>query len=133
MYCKKVMEHFKEPKNAGEIEKPDGVGRVGNPACGDVMEMYIRVEGSEKELEKRKIKEIKFKTFGCCAAIASSDAVCELAKGKTIKEALKLDRKDVVEFLEELPAIKIHCSILGIDALRKAIENYKTRAGIKKC
>ncbi len=120
MYSKKVMCHFVKPKNAGELKKADGIGQVGNPSCGDVMQVQLKVKDN-------KILDAKFKTFGCCAAIASSDAVCELIKGKTIDEALKLTKEDVIKFLGELPPVKVHCSILGIDALKKAVKDYKDK------
>lgn len=121
MYSDKVMERFKDPKHAGETEKQDGVGEVGNAACGDVMHVSIEVD------DNNLIQDAKFKTFGCCAAIAASDAVCELVKGKTIDEALALTKDQIVEFLDGLPGPKIHCSVLGIDALKKAIEDYKNK------
>lgn len=120
MYSEKVMAHFKNPHNAGQLENPDGIGRVGNPYCGDVMEFFIKVENG-------KIINAKFKTFGCCAAIACSDVVCEMAKGKTLEQALKITKSDVVKQLGQLPPIKLHCSVLGIDALHKAIEDYRQR------
>ncbi|MBU2560914.1 MAG: iron-sulfur cluster assembly scaffold protein [Nanoarchaeota archaeon] len=121
MYSKKVMEHFRNPKNAGELKKANGIGEVGNTACGDVMKVYIKVE-------KGIIKEAKFLTFGCCAAIAASDAVCAIVKGKTVDDAMKLTKQDVIDYLGgELPQLKIHCSILGIDALKAAIKDYKEK------
>ncbi len=117
MYSRKVIEHFQHPRNVGEIKDPDGVGRVGNPICGDIMEIYIKVKSN-------RIEDIKFKTFGCAAAIASSSMITELAKGKTLEEALKLTRNDVADELEGLPPIKMHCSNLAADGLHKAIENY---------
>ncbi|NQU79029.1 iron-sulfur cluster assembly scaffold protein, partial [Candidatus Woesearchaeota archaeon] len=111
MYSEKVMNRFKNPRNAGEIDSADGIGEVGNPACGDVMKFQILVKDGI-------ITEARFQTFGCCAAIAASDAVCELAKGKTLEEALKMTRQDVVDYLDSLPQHKVHCSILGIDALK---------------
>ncbi|MBW3000234.1 Fe-S cluster assembly scaffold protein NifU [Candidatus Woesearchaeota archaeon] len=120
MYSEKVMEHFKNPKNAGEIENADGIGKIGNPHCGDVMEVFIKVEND-------KIVDAKFKTYGCCAAIACSDIVCEMAKGKTLDEALEITKDDVVKALGDLPPLKVHCSILGVDALHKAIEDYKEK------
>lgn len=120
-YSEKVMQHFMHPKNMGEIENPDGIGRVGNPQCGDIMEMYIKVK--EKDQEKV-IEDVKFKTFGCGAAIASSSMVTELVKGKTIEEALKITNKQVIEALGGLPPIKRHCSVLGEDALKSAINDY---------
>ena len=120
MYSEKVMQHFKDPKNAGEIKNADGIGEVGNPRCGDLMHVYIKVKGN-------KITDIKFKTFGCVAAIATSDVLCDIAKGKTLEEAEKLTRDDVADALEELPPIKMHCSNLAADALKAAIENYKNK------
>lgn len=122
-YTKKVIGIFKNPKFAGEIKNASGVGNVGNPICGDMMTVYIKVD-------KNKIKDIKFKTFGCVAAIASSEALCALAKGKTIQDALKITSKDIANYLGGLPNIKHHCSILGAEALKKAIEDYekKTKA-----
>ena len=117
MYSKEVMEHFKNPKYLGEIKNADGVGAVGNPVCGDVMKIFIKVKDNV-------IKDIKVKTFGCVAAISTSDVVCELALGKTIEEALKITKDDVVKELKELPKEKIHCSLLALDALKKAIKNY---------
>lgn len=120
MYSKEVMEHFKNPKNVGEIKDADGIGKVGNPVCGDVMWVYIKVENN-------RIKEIGFKTMGCVAAIATSSMITELAKGKTLEEAKKITRDDVAEELGGLPAIKMHCSNLAADALRNAIEDYQSK------
>ncbi|TET60108.1 MAG: Fe-S cluster assembly scaffold protein NifU [Candidatus Stahlbacteria bacterium] len=117
MYSKKVMDHFMHPRNVGEIKDADGIGEVGNPVCGDLMTFYIKVENN-------KIKDVKFKTFGCGAAIAVSSMVSELAKGKTIEEAMKVTNKIVVGELDGLPSQKLHCSNLGADALHKAIKNY---------
>lgn len=122
MYSEKVMEHFMNPRNVGEIEDADGVGTVGNPVCGDMMTFYIKVNGN-------RIEDVKFKTFGCGAAIAVSSMISEMAKGKTIEEALKITNRDVAEELDGLPANKMHCSNLGADALHKAIENYLERTG----
>jgi len=116
-YSEKVMEHFMHPRNVGEIENPDGVGHVGNPICGDIMELYIKVK-------ENVIVDAKFKTFGCGAAIATSSMVTELVKGKTIEEALKISNKTVAEALEGLPPVKMHCSMLAEDALKSAIEDY---------
>jgi len=121
-YSKKVMQHFLHPKNIGEIEKADGIGKVGNPVCGDVMWIYIKV-GRNKRGEKI-IKDIKFKTFGCAAAIATSSMITELAKGKTLEDANKITRDDVAESLEGLQPIKMHCSNLAADALKAAIKDY---------
>jgi nitrogen fixation NifU-like protein len=117
MYSQKVLEHFKNPRNMGEISDADGVGTVGNPVCGDMMTIYIKVK-------ENRIADIKFKTFGCGAAIATSSMVTELAKGKTLEEALKITRKDVADALEGLPPVKMHCSNLAADALHAAIEDY---------
>ncbi len=116
-YSDKVMDHFFNPRNVGEIENPDGIGKVGNPVCGDVMELYIKVE-------KDKIIDAKFKTFGCGAAIATSSMVTELVKGKTLQDALKITNKGVVEALGGLPKHKLHCSVLAEKALKFAIEDY---------
>ena len=116
-YSEKVMEHFMNPKNVGEIKDADGIGEVGNPVCGDMMTFYIKVENDV-------IVDVKFKTFGCGAAIAVSSIVSEMAKGKTIEEALKITREQIAEELGGLPPNKMHCSNLGTDALHKAIQDY---------
>ncbi|MBU2563202.1 MAG: Fe-S cluster assembly scaffold protein NifU [Actinobacteria bacterium] len=125
MYSKKVMEHFMSPRNVGEIKDADGIGEVGNPVCGDMMTFYIKVKDN-------KIDDVKFKTFGCGAAIAVSSMVSEMAKGKTLNEALKISNKNVAKELGGLPKNKLHCSNLGADALHKAIENYKEKQKNKK-
>lgn len=125
MYSEKVMEHFRNPRNVGEIENPDGVGHIGNPVCGDVMELYIKVKDNV-------IIDAKFKTFGCGAAIATSSMVTELVKGKTIKEALSLSNKAVAEALGGLPPIKMHCSVLAEDALKSAIKDYLNKQSLNK-
>jgi len=117
-YSKKVLEHFENPKNVGVIEDADGFGEVGNLRCGDVMDIYIKVEGGI-------IKNIKFKTFGCVAAIASTSVLTEMVKGMKIEEAEKLTKDDVTKELGELPPVKLHCSLLAVDALKKAIKNYR--------
>jgi nitrogen fixation NifU-like protein len=117
MYSDKVMEHFKNPQNTGEIADADGVGTVGNPVCGDLMTMYIKVKDA-------RIVDIKFKTFGCGAAIATSSMTTEMAKGKTLEEALKITRADVASSLGGLPPVKMHCSNLASDALHAAIKDY---------
>ena len=124
-YSEKVMDHFMEPRNMGDIKDADAVGTVGNPACGDVMRLYIKVEGD-------KIAEAKFKTFGCGAAIATSSMVTELVKGKSIKEALAISNRAVAEALGGLPPIKMHCSVLAEEALRSAIEDYLEHQALKK-
>jgi len=125
MYSQKVMEHFKNPKNMGEMEDADGIGEVGNPSCGDVMRVYIKV-GKDKH-GKEVITDIKFQTMGCIAAIATSSMTTELAKGKTLEEAKKITNKMVAEELGSLPPIKMHCSNLAANALKKAIEDYEKK------
>ncbi len=120
MYSGKVMEHFSNPRNVGEIENADGIGEVGNPVCGDMMSFYIKVEDD-------KISDIKFKTFGCVAAIAVSSMVSEMALDKTLEEAKTITKKSVAESLDGLPKEKMHCSNLGADALAKAIEDYENK------
>jgi nitrogen fixation NifU-like protein len=123
MYSKKVIEHFTRPHNQGKILKADGVGMVGNPVCGDLMKIYLKIKKDKKAGEI--IADIKFETLGCASAIATSSMITDLAKGKTLEEALKISRNDVAEALEGLPPIKMHCSNLAADALREAIKNYK--------
>ncbi len=123
MYNEKVMDHFQNPRNVGEIDSPSGVGEVGNMRCGDIMKIYIRVEDNI-------IKDIKFLTFGCGAAIASSSALTEMVKNKTIDEALAVTNSDVAEELGGLPPAKLHCSNLAADALHNAIQDYKQRNNI---
>ncbi|WP_456369546.1 Fe-S cluster assembly scaffold protein NifU [Geoglobus sp.] len=122
MYSEKVMEHFRNPRNVGVIEDADGVGTVGNPVCGDLMTMYIKVKDD-------RIVDIKFQTFGCGAAIATSSMATELAKGKTLEEALKITKQTVAEALGGLPPQKMHCSNLAADALKRAIADYLRKAG----
>jgi len=125
MYSKKVMEHFMNPRNAGEIENADGVGIAGNMVCGDVMQMFIKVNKSaDGNVMHNIIGDIKFKTMGCAAAIATSSMITEIAKGKTIEEALKITKADVADALDGLPPIKMHCSNLASDALAEAIYDY---------
>jgi nitrogen fixation NifU-like protein len=125
MYSKKVIENFTNPLNVGSLDNPDGVGKVGNPVCGDVMEIQIKVE---KKGGKEIISDIKFRTFGCAAAIATSSMITQLAKGKTLDEAEKITKADVAEHLEGLPKIKMHCSNLASDALKEAIKNYRDKS-----
>jgi len=125
MYTEKVMEHFRNPRNMGEMPDADGVGTVGNPVCGDLMTIYIKVKDN-------RIADIKFKTFGCGAAIATSSMITELAKGKTLEEAMKITRGDVAESLGGLPPIKMHCSNLAADGLHAAIEDYLKKKEGKK-
>jgi len=124
MYTEKVMEHFSNPRNVGEIPDADGSGTVGNPVCGDIMKMTIKVEDD-------RIEDVKFKTFGCGAAIATSSMVTEMAKGKTIDEALEITNKMVADLLGGLPPNKLHCSNLAADALHKAIEDYRAKKAAK--
>jgi len=125
LYSEKVMEHFKNPRNVGEMENPDGVGHVGNPVCGDIMELYIKVNDGI-------IVEAKFKTFGCGAAIATSSIVTEMVKGKSIEKALKISNKAVAEALDGLPAVKMHCSVLAEEALKSAIDDYVEHQKLKR-
>ncbi len=120
MYSKEVLKHFKNPQNMGEMKDPDGVGEVGNPSCGDVLKIYIKVESNI-------IKDIRFETLGCAAAIAVSSVVTEMVKGKTIDESLKITEQDIAEKLGGLPQTKLHCSNLSTKALKKAIENYQSK------
>jgi len=122
MYSDKVIEHFRNPRNMGKIEDADGVGEVGNPVCGDLMKIYIKVKDG-------KIEDVKFETFGCAAAIATSSMVTELAKGKSIEEAMKIGRDDVARELDGLPPIKMHCSNLASDGLKEAIKDYLSKRG----
>ena len=123
MYSEKVLDHFQNPRNVGEIENPDGVGQAGNPKCGDIMKIYLRVEDDV-------ITDIKFKTFGCASAIASSSMATELVKGKTVEEAWNLTNKSVAEALDGLPPVKMHCSILAEEAIHAAINNYRRNRGL---
>ena len=122
MYSEQVMDHFRNPRNVGAIENADGVGKVGNPVCGDIMELTIKVKDNV-------IEDAKFRTFGCGAAIATSSMVTELVKGKTIEEALDVSNKAVAEALGGLPPVKMHCSVLAEQALRSAIEDYRKKQG----
>ena len=123
-YSEKVMDHFAHPRNVGEMENPDGVGKVGNPVCGDIMNLYLRVKDGV-------ITDATFKTFGCGAAIATSSMVTELVKGKTVKDALAISNRAVAEALGGLPPIKMHCSVLAEEALKSAIDDYFSRTGKK--
>jgi len=125
MYTNKVMEHFKNPRNMGEISDADGIGTVGNPTCGDLMTMYIKVKDN-------RIDNIKFKTYGCGAAIATSSMTTELAKGKTLEEAMTITRASVADSLGGLPKVKMHCSNLAADALHAAIEDYRKKLNSEK-
>lgn len=120
MYSEKVMDHFQNPRNVGELEDANGIGEVGNAKCGDIMKIYLKIEDDI-------IKDIKFKTFGCGAAIATSSMATEMVKGKPVKEALMLTNKAVAEALDGLPDIKIHCSVLAEEAIKSAIEDYMSK------
>ena len=120
LYSEKVMEHFKNPRNVGDMENPDGIGQVGNPTCGDIMELYIKVHDDT-------IVDAKFKTFGCGAAIATSSMVTEMVKGKSIEEALGISNRAVADALDGLPAVKMHCSVLAEEALKSAVDDYCSR------
>lgn len=122
MYSEKVLDHFKNPRNVGEIEDADGVGTVGNPVCGDMMSIYIKVKDD-------RIEDVKFKTFGCGAAIATTSMTTELAKGKTLDEAMEITRQDVADELGGLPPVKMHCSNLAADALHEAVKDYRKKKG----
>ena len=123
-YSEKVMDHFANPRNVGEIPDADGVGEVGNPTCGDIMKMYLKIKDGV-------ITDVKFKTFGCGAAIATSSMATEMVKGKTIEEALKLTNKAVMEALDGLPPVKVHCSLLAEEAIHAALWDYAEKHGIK--
>ncbi len=122
-YSEKVMEHFANPRNVGELEDANGIGEVGNAKCGDIMKMYLKIEDNI-------ITDVRFKTFGCGAAIATSSMATELVKGKTIEEALQLTNKAVMQALDGLPAVKVHCSVLAEQAIKSALSDYYTRLGI---
>ncbi len=128
MYSKKVLQYFMKPKNQGKMKDPDGVGMVGNPTCGDIMTMYIKVK---KTKDKEIISDIKFETLGCAAAIATSSMVTEMAKGKSLDDAFKISRQSVADELEGLPPAKMHCSNLAEGALKRAIDDYRSKAGSK--
>ena len=123
LYSEKVMDHFRHPRNVGSIENADGVGEVGNAVCGDIMKIYLKIENHV-------IVDVKFETFGCGSAIASSSMATEMIKGKSISEALKLTNKAVTEALDGLPAHKIHCSVLAEEAIKKAVKDYYDKNGI---
>ena len=122
-YSEKVMEHFSNPRNVGEIDAPDGLGEAGNPKCGDIMKIYLKVKDNI-------IEDVKFKTFGCASAIASSSMATELIKGKTVDEAWELTNTAVAEALDGLPPIKMHCSVLAEEAIHKAINDYREKHGL---
>lgn len=124
MYSEKVMDHFRNPRNVGEIENASGIGEVGNPQCGDIMKIYIEVKDNV-------IEDVKFKTFGCGSAIASSSMATELIKGKTLEEAWDLTNKAVAEALDGLPPVKMHCSVLAEEAIHKAINSYRENHGLE--
>ena len=119
-YNKKVLKEFQSPSNMGEIKNPDGHGIVGNPTCGDVMEVFLKIKDN-------KIVDIKAKTFGCIAAIATTSVLTKMVKGKTVEQAMKITKQDIIKKFGEMPPIKIHCSVLGLNALHKAVEDYKKK------
>ena len=121
-YTEKVIDHYQNPRNLGELEDADGVGVVGNPTCGDMMQIQIKVRDG-------RIEDVKFKTFGCGAAIATTSVATELIKGKTIEEALQVPNRDVMEILGGLPPVKVHCSLLAEEAIRAAVEDYRSKQG----
>jgi len=125
LYTKKVMRHFLKPKYAGKLKNPDAIGRIANDKCGDVMEIYLKIKGD-------KITDIKFQTLGCPAAIAASDVLCGMVKGKTLKQAEKIKEKDITKNLGGLPMVKQHCSVLGAKTLKDAIDKYRKKKGNKK-
>lgn len=125
MYSEKVMDHFNNPRNVGEIENPSGVGTVGNAKCGDIMRMYLDID------EAGIIQDVKFKTFGCGAAVATSSMATELVKGKTVQEAMEVTNKSVMEALDGLPPVKVHCSLLAEEAIHAALWDYATKNGIQ--
>lgn len=122
MYTEKVMEHFRNPKFLRKMKNPDAIGKVGNPACGDIMYVYIKVNKKSKVIE-----DISVQTFGCVAAVSSSDVLCELALGKTLDEAEKINRNDIIKELGDLPLVKRHCSVLAQEGLQKAIQEYREK------
>lgn len=124
IYSEKVMEHFNNPRNVGEIQDANGIGEVGNPKCGDIMKIYLKVEDDI-------VKDVKFKTFGCGSAIASSSMATELIKGKSLKDAWTLTNKAVAEALDGLPTVKMHCSVLAEEAIHKAINDYRVKSGME--
>ena len=124
MYTDKVMDHFEHPRNVGELENPSGMGTVGNPKCGDIMKMYLKIENNV-------IVDVKFLTFGCGAAIATSSMATEMVKGKTIEEAMQVTNKAVMEALDGLPPVKVHCSLLAEEAIHAALWDYAEKHGIK--
>ncbi|NLD18083.1 MAG: Fe-S cluster assembly scaffold protein NifU [Tissierellia bacterium] len=124
MYSEKVMDHFMNPRNMGDMEHPSGVGEVGNPTCGDIMKVYLEIDGDI-------IKDVKFKTFGCGSAIATSSMATEMIKGKTIKEAMEVTNKAVAEALDGLPPVKMHCSVLAEQAVKAALLDYAQKEGIE--
>lgn len=122
MYSKKVLEHIKKPQNMGKIKNPDGVGEIGNPVCGDVMKVYLKIG---KRGGKEYIEDVKFQTLGCGAAIATSSMMTTMVKGKLLSEAEKISKELIAEALDGLPVVKMHCSVLGVEVLKKAINNYR--------
>jgi nitrogen fixation NifU-like protein len=132
MYTQKLIEAFQKPKHSGEIKNPDFIGKAGNPVCGDVMWIYVKVKDKKKPADEQEIKEIKFKTMGCAAAIGTSEMICRLSKGKKLKDAVKISKQDIADSLDGLPPIKMHCSVLATEALKHGFDDYKKSAGKEK-
>jgi nitrogen fixation NifU-like protein len=128
-YSKKVMDHFMNPRNVGAIEDADGIGSCGNPVCGDLMTFYVKIEPRIADLNTARITDIRFKTFGCGAAIAVASMASEMARGKTLSQVLEMSRKEVADQLDGLPPLKMHCSNLGVQAIQEAVKDYLKRIG----
>jgi nitrogen fixation NifU-like protein len=128
-YSQKVMDHFMNPRNVGEMQNADGTGTCGNPVCGDLMTFYVKIEPRTDDIHKARISEIRFKTFGCGAAIAVASIASEMAKGKTLSQVIDLSRNDVADGLDGLPPVKMHCSNLGVQAIHEAIKDYLAKIG----
>lgn len=128
-YSEKVMDHFMNPRNVGQIDDADGIGTCGNPVCGDLMTFYIKVQPRTDNLGQARIADIRFKTFGCGAAIAVASMASEMAKGKTLSEVMAMSRDEVADQLDGLPPIKMHCSNLGVQAIQEAVKDYLTKLG----
>jgi nitrogen fixation NifU-like protein len=129
LYSKKVMDHFMNPRNVGEMEDPDGTGTCGNPVCGDLMTFYVKIEPRVADIDTARIADIRFKTFGCGAAIAVASMASEMAKGKTLAQVINMSRDDVANELNGLPPVKMHCSNLGVQAIQEAVKDYLTKIG----
>lgn len=130
-YSEKVMDHFMNPRNVGELEQPDGTGTCGNPVCGDLMTFQVKIEPRVDDLDTARIVEIRFKTFGCGAAIAVASMASEMAKGKTLSQVIDMSRDEVADQLDGLPPVKMHCSNLGVQAIQEAVKDFLTKIGRK--